>query len=70
VNEELEICSLDAPALDKFHFSLSTGDDNDDQACCVEAAVRGVLIACIYLPNQNPQRAGGRDESNEPKACA
>jgi exodeoxyribonuclease-3 len=31
------------------------GDDHDTQARYVEAAVRGVLIACIYLPNGNPQ---------------
>ena len=31
------------------------GDDHDHQARYVEAAVRGVLIACIYLPNGNPQ---------------
>jgi exodeoxyribonuclease III len=31
------------------------GDDRDHQARYVEAAVRGILIACIYLPNGNPQ---------------
>jgi exodeoxyribonuclease-3 len=31
------------------------GDEKDNQARYVEAAVRGVLIACIYLPNGNPQ---------------
>jgi exodeoxyribonuclease-3 len=31
------------------------GDDGDRQARYVEAAVRGVLIASIYLPNGNPQ---------------
>jgi exodeoxyribonuclease III len=32
------------------------GDENDRQArYYVEAAIRGVLIACIYLPNGNPQ---------------
>jgi exodeoxyribonuclease III len=31
------------------------GDDDDQQARYVEAAVRGVLIACLYLPNGNPQ---------------
>jgi exodeoxyribonuclease-3 len=31
------------------------GDDHDHQARYLEAAVRGVLIACIYLPNGNPQ---------------
>jgi len=31
------------------------GDEDDRQARYVEAAVNGVLIACIYLPNGNPQ---------------
>ena len=31
------------------------GDDHDYQARYLEAAVRGVLIGCIYLPNGNPQ---------------
>jgi exodeoxyribonuclease-3 len=31
------------------------GDPADDQARYIEAAVRGVLIASIYLPNGNPQ---------------
>jgi len=31
------------------------GDPADDQARCIEAAVNGVLIASIYLPNGNPQ---------------
>jgi exodeoxyribonuclease III len=31
------------------------GDDADHQARYLEAAVRGVVIACIYLPNGNPQ---------------
>jgi exodeoxyribonuclease-3 len=31
------------------------GDAADEQARYVEAAVRGVLIASIYLPNGNPQ---------------
>jgi exodeoxyribonuclease-3 len=31
------------------------GDANDKQARYIEAAVRGVLIASIYLPNGNPQ---------------
>ena len=35
--------------------SVLPGDDHDHQARYVEAAVRGVLIACIYLPNGNPQ---------------
>jgi exodeoxyribonuclease-3 len=31
------------------------GDDHDRQARYLEAAVRGVLIGCVYLPNGNPQ---------------
>ena len=31
------------------------GDDADRQARYIEAAVRGLLIGCLYLPNGNPQ---------------
>jgi exodeoxyribonuclease-3 len=31
------------------------GDASDKQARYIEAAVNGVLIGCIYLPNGNPQ---------------
>ena len=31
------------------------GDASDRQARCIEAAVKGVLIGCLYLPNGNPQ---------------
>ena len=31
------------------------GDPADDQARYIEAAVNGVLVACLYLPNGNPQ---------------
>src|SRR6185312_13395750 len=31
------------------------GDDDDDQARYIEAAVQGILIGCLYLPNGNPQ---------------
>jgi len=31
------------------------GDPSDKQARYIEAAINGVLIACIYLPNGNPQ---------------
>jgi exodeoxyribonuclease-3 len=31
------------------------GDPTDTQSRYIEAAVSGVLIACIYLPNGNPQ---------------
>ena len=31
------------------------GDPTDEQSRYIEAAVNGVLIACLYLPNGNPQ---------------
>ena len=31
------------------------GDPGDDQSRYIEAAVNGMLIGCIYLPNGNPQ---------------
>jgi exodeoxyribonuclease-3 len=31
------------------------GDPADKQARYIEAAVNGILVACIYLPNGNPQ---------------
>ncbi|HZZ13005.1 MAG TPA: exodeoxyribonuclease III [Paraburkholderia sp.] len=31
------------------------GDPTDDQSRYLEAAVNGVVIACLYLPNGNPQ---------------
>lgn len=31
------------------------GDPSDDAARYIEAAVRGVLVGCLYLPNGNPQ---------------
>jgi exodeoxyribonuclease-3 len=31
------------------------GDPNDAQARYIEAAVAGILVGCIYLPNGNPQ---------------
>lgn len=31
------------------------GDPTDTQARYIEAAVNGVLVACLYLPNGNPQ---------------
>jgi exodeoxyribonuclease-3 len=31
------------------------GDESDQQSRYIEAAVDGVLIACLYLPNGNPQ---------------
>jgi exodeoxyribonuclease-3 len=31
------------------------GDPEDEQARYIEAAVNGVLVGCLYLPNGNPQ---------------
>jgi exodeoxyribonuclease III len=31
------------------------GDKDDDEARYIEAAVSGILIGCLYLPNGNPQ---------------
>src|SRR5215831_11254378 len=31
------------------------GDPNDHQARYIEAAIAGILVGCIYLPNGNPQ---------------
>ena len=31
------------------------GDASDDQSRYVEAAIEGLLVGCIYLPNGNPQ---------------
>jgi exodeoxyribonuclease-3 len=31
------------------------GDRNDPEARYIEAAVRGIVIGCLYLPNGNPQ---------------
>jgi exodeoxyribonuclease-3 len=31
------------------------GDPTDTQSRYIEAAIKGVLVACIYLPNGNPQ---------------
>src|SRR6202000_2505725 len=31
------------------------GDRNDHDARYIEAAVNGILVACLYLPNGNPQ---------------
>ena len=35
--------------------TMLPGDGKDAQARYIEAAVNGILIACIYLPNGNPQ---------------
>ena len=31
------------------------GDDADDQSRYIEAAVQGIVVGCLYLPNGNPQ---------------
>jgi exodeoxyribonuclease-3 len=31
------------------------GDKSDEQARYIEAAIKGVIVGCIYLPNGNPQ---------------
>src|SRR5690242_10620757 len=31
------------------------GDPDDDQSRYIEAAVNGILVGCLYLPNGNPQ---------------
>jgi exodeoxyribonuclease-3 len=31
------------------------GDPSDDQSRYIEAAVNGILVGCLYLPNGNPQ---------------
>ena len=31
------------------------GDDKDEQSRYMEAAIDGLLVACLYLPNGNPQ---------------
>jgi exodeoxyribonuclease III len=31
------------------------GDDADEQSRYLEASVQGVIVACLYLPNGNPQ---------------
>ncbi|TIP85111.1 MAG: exodeoxyribonuclease III, partial [Mesorhizobium sp.] len=31
------------------------GDDSDNQARYIEAAVSGIVVACLYAPNGNPQ---------------
>jgi exodeoxyribonuclease-3 len=31
------------------------GDASDTQSCYIKAAVQGILVGCLYLPNGNPQ---------------
>jgi exodeoxyribonuclease-3 len=40
------------PVLTRRHLP---GDPSDKQSRYIEAAVQGVLIGCLYLPNGNPQ---------------
>lgn len=40
------------PILTRRHLP---GDPSDTQSRYIEAAVRGLLVGCIYLPNGNPQ---------------
>lgn len=46
------ILSRDRPVLTRNSLP---GDPNDAQSRYIEAAVQGILIGCIYLPNGNPQ---------------
>jgi len=43
---------IGVPHLTRKHLP---GDPADEQSRYIEAAVKGILIACIYLPNGNPQ---------------
>lgn len=42
----------DAPIVTR---TALPGDPGDDQSRYIEAAWRGILIGCLYLPNGNPQ---------------
>jgi exodeoxyribonuclease-3 len=42
----------DEPVLTRTELP---GDPRDEQSRYIEAAVQGILIGCIYLPNGNPQ---------------
>src|SRR3546814_19989776 len=46
------ILARDADPIETRH-SLP-GDGNDDQSRYIEAAVDGVIVGCLYLPNGNP----------------
>jgi exodeoxyribonuclease III len=47
------ICSRDCdPVLTR---DTLPGDDDDHQSRYIEAAVNGILVGCLYLPNGNPQ---------------
>jgi exonuclease III len=44
------------------------GDDSDEQARYLEADVHGITVACVYLPNGNPQdqnAAGGESSKSD-----
>ncbi|WP_309629908.1 exodeoxyribonuclease III [Brevundimonas sp.] len=47
------ILSRDAPPV--VTRRALPGDPNDAQSRYLEAAVKGVLVGCLYLPNGNPQ---------------
>jgi exodeoxyribonuclease III len=40
------------------------GDPDDTQSRYIEAAVKGILIGCIYLPNGNPNQARNSNTSS------
>lgn len=40
------------------------GDDNDSQSRYIEAAIDGIVVACLYAPNGNPQPGPKFDYKN------
>jgi exodeoxyribonuclease-3 len=46
------LCRGSEPVLTQTELP---GDGDDDQSRYIEAAVNGIIVACIYLPNGNPQ---------------
>ena len=50
--EELELLARDAYPIETRRGL--PGDPNDDESRYVEAAVDGVLLGCLYMPNGNP----------------
>jgi exodeoxyribonuclease III len=52
----MERCGYSRPRCESGHHPPTTaGRHADKQSRYIEAAVNGMLIACIYLPNGNPQ---------------
>ena len=45
------------------------GDAEDKQSRYIEAAVDGVIVGCIYLPNGNPQPGPKFDYKNSSSGC-